>query len=292
MKRLATNSASGDKNIISVNGIIDTVLLKTMRDIVNERISFANFENESKWMSKQSVYKYLLRNMSSINDDTLLAFKTVSDSRSFGLIEKIDSNIAIGNYTTAVMLNNSINPNVNPEQAYKDYYTVFINSLANQNGALTQNDIVDLKAIAALCPYEYGNAVLKARLLLSFVDTAKYVNNCDVQSRHKNINNTNENNNINNNTVSAKTNETMQAERALKVYPNPANSELFIEYKLNEGEKGYVVLFNSLGIKVNEYDLNKNFTKVDLNKYSSGLYYYRISINGVVIKNDKLSIIK
>jgi hypothetical protein len=263
-----------------------------INNIDNEKIDFANYDTESKWLAKEGVYKYLLANKDSLKDKELLKLKEKWDGENFGIFKNIETSIANKDLETAAILNLNVKVSVKPEKALQDYYTVLI-SYRQHNQTLNKQELTDLTELAKQCPLEYGTAVYKARVLLRLFDNNEYANKCEIIPRKgKGRSADREENNGNNSKTADK--QTNDSGRNIKVYPNPANNELTIEYLLEEGEKGEIRMYNSLGLKVNEYNLSNssNSRKINLNEYSSGLYFYKIMVDGVVIKNDKLSIIK
>lgn len=66
-----------------------------------------------------------------------------------------------------------------------------------------------------------------------------------------------------------------------KAYPNPTNNTITIECFKNPNKKWEIEIYNGLGILLNKYDVSANVLKqnVDLNKYSSGVYYIFVRTN-------------
>lgn len=64
------------------------------------------------------------------------------------------------------------------------------------------------------------------------------------------------------------------------VYPNPANSEIFLNISSSKNEKTKVLIINSLGSQVKEKDITllegKNSIEVDLSNLPSGIYFARV----------------
>lgn len=78
----------------------------------------------------------------------------------------------------------------------------------------------------------------------------------------------------------------------LKVYPNPANSQLTIEGPSLQGKDAYLSLYNSTGQCVQVEKLNQGSTIISLNVLPTGMYYYRIEDSQQNnIKADKLLIV-
>jgi len=78
----------------------------------------------------------------------------------------------------------------------------------------------------------------------------------------------------------------------IKVYPNPANSELNIEIIANQDETCYFDLYDMMGQKVKNEVLTNNNTAIDINSLASGVYFYRATnVNGRLINSGKVIVI-
>ncbi|KAA3600442.1 MAG: T9SS C-terminal target domain-containing protein [Calditrichaeota bacterium] len=69
-------------------------------------------------------------------------------------------------------------------------------------------------------------------------------------------------------------------------YPNPFNPSTKIEFSLEKGEIGKLTIFNSLGQKIKEYNLEYNFNSITWNGtdkndnlVSNGIYFYKLESN-------------
>lgn len=80
-------------------------------------------------------------------------------------------------------------------------------------------------------------------------------------------------------------------------YPNPFNTNSIIEYSLPKTSKITISLYNSLGELI-KHLINKEQSagyysiNVNLNDYSSGLYFYRLTADDKIIETKKLVLIK
>lgn len=79
----------------------------------------------------------------------------------------------------------------------------------------------------------------------------------------------------------------------LTVYPNPANSELYIDYQLKEKQTAILTIYNLLGNVVAELPLYEKGSKIlDINPLVSGLYIYTLRSNDKLLVQEKLTILK
>jgi hypothetical protein len=78
------------------------------------------------------------------------------------------------------------------------------------------------------------------------------------------------------------------------VYPNPANNEVAITYLLQQRQnKAILQLYNALGQLVASNTITNTMGQVNENiaGLSNGIYYYTLSVNGVIAATSKLVVI-
>jgi len=70
--------------------------------------------------------------------------------------------------------------------------------------------------------------------------------------------------------------------------------EMVLAYKIEESEKGEVVIYNIEGRKISSYILNANSSSIIIreNDLSNGIYLYKIYVNDKAVKTDRIIIIK
>ncbi|MFN8347910.1 MAG: T9SS type A sorting domain-containing protein [Spirosomataceae bacterium] len=81
--------------------------------------------------------------------------------------------------------------------------------------------------------------------------------------------------------------------RVLNAYPNPANEYTEIDYQLSPGVgTAKIALFNVIGNSVAEYDLDKNDRqlRIPTREMPTGVYFYRLLLEGKAIATKKLLI--
>ncbi len=80
----------------------------------------------------------------------------------------------------------------------------------------------------------------------------------------------------------------------IKLYPNPNNGTMQMDYNLTEGQTGELIIYNMIGEKINTYHLlsSKNNIKISEAALQNGIYFYQITIDKQAIINDKIVIIK
>ena len=78
----------------------------------------------------------------------------------------------------------------------------------------------------------------------------------------------------------------------LSIYPNPANSIVYLQANLENTEYATVQLINALGQIMETYVLNNNEElQIDVSKLAPSIYLCKlVDINGKVIATEKLTV--
>ncbi len=79
-----------------------------------------------------------------------------------------------------------------------------------------------------------------------------------------------------------------------KLYPNPNNGNMIVEYSLAENETGFLNLYSITGNLIHSYPLQQASHKllIENEELKSGIYLYDVIINDKKVKTDKVVIIK
>ncbi len=79
----------------------------------------------------------------------------------------------------------------------------------------------------------------------------------------------------------------------VKVYPNPSNGTMLIEYTIKQSDSGVMKIYDLTGKLVEEYILSSNKNELQINTdLNNGIYLYQVIVNDRIVKSDKLVIIK
>lgn len=79
--------------------------------------------------------------------------------------------------------------------------------------------------------------------------------------------------------------------RVLNAYPNPANDYTEIDYQISLGAgSARISMFNVIGNNVGEYDLDKNDRqlRIPTREMPTGVYFYRLLLDGKTVATKKL----
>jgi hypothetical protein len=86
----------------------------------------------------------------------------------------------------------------------------------------------------------------------------------------------------------------MQVDYQLKLYPNPSNGNIKLEYHFPDNETGLLKIYDVTGKAVKQYSLHSKDRLLNINatELQAGVYYYSILVNNKVQQTEKLVIVK
>ncbi|MGQ0829106.1 MAG: T9SS type A sorting domain-containing protein [Bacteroidota bacterium] len=258
-----------------------------MAQITGNQIPFQSFIPQSRTLSKQSVFNDLesdvtLMNQGTPEDAVLQNFHDSVKFTCIGKFRKVNDLISAGNITQATTENNSTIPACTIEQNHKSFNQIYLVTLG---AGLNVQQKLDLASIAQQCPLTGGTSVYQARVLLSIINdsTIEYNDDCTDGGNRSMI--------FEDNSPSVQ-----QAinNSAFKLYPNPNNGTMQLDYTLEKEQRGVFVIYDLLGKKQAEYELQQNASSVSISEamLNNGIYFYKILINDKLVATDKLVIVK
>lgn len=188
--------------------------------------------------------------------------------------------MASGLSGNALSLNAGITPQNTIEENYKNFYTLYINY---RQGNFSTSDSLMLLNLVNGCVPRDGIIVQRARGFYSMIynDFKVRFDGCPVGISSKGSTHTE---NISKNAD----------ERYFNLYPNPNTGSMTLEYMLEKDESGIMIINDIAGRSVSEYTLNANNNSIVINdnRLNNGIYYYSIYVNGVMLKTNRIVIIK
>ena len=83
-------------------------------------------------------------------------------------------------------------------------------------------------------------------------------------------------------------------QRTVQFYPNAATSVIYFEFPSNFEKANYSLhIYNFLGRKMNEFQVNSGKVSVQLDNYFRGLYVFQIrDRSGNIIESGKFQVVK
>lgn len=77
------------------------------------------------------------------------------------------------------------------------------------------------------------------------------------------------------------------------IYPNPNDGNMIFDYSLEKNANGELVVSDITGHVISRYQLENGTTTMSINEseLGGGIYFYKVVVNGKVVRSDKLVII-
>lgn len=152
--------------------------------------------------------------------------------------------------------------------------------------SLSQVEKDSLEILAGECPYIGGSAVYKARNLYNAIVpmawSDKYI--CNAIGVNKNGNTSEEEEIID----LSKLNGLNRL--GVKIYPNPASTQLIVDYQLGANQTAELVLYDILGREFLRTILESENNKVTISvlQLPRGIYVSKYVVNGIVESTKKI----
>lgn len=211
------------------------------------------------------------------DDSLFIAYRDSLANTNIGLLYEFTEKLAAGDTLGAYSSLMAVNPSRCPETSQKIVYEIYWKTWAKDIFAFEPQDSLLLYQIAEQRPHICGTAVYDARVMLG-LDFNDFE---DAQPRMANV----EDNEI---TINDE-----EGNYKGVLYPNPANDYVIYKTWLNEGETLSIVFYDVMGKPI----ISKQITgtteeQFDLSKFSSGIYFYKITFNQKQVQTGKLIISK
>jgi hypothetical protein len=249
-----------------------------LTQMLNSSSSNSGTFNSFDWMTNNFIYREIKENSILQSDSVLNAFYTSNQNSAYGILNLINDEIEIFNYSSASALNNSFVPE-NIIESYQQRFNDIYLSHTDSVYAYSESEISSLWEIAEACAVIGGNAVYQSRNLLMSIENnvIEFEDNCNVE-----------------NMAEGRAMTTVTNTKEMKVYPNPTTGKITLACGLVDNESGWMQIYDLKGNLVKSFHLS-NGTKtahLDAGSLQPGLYQYRIIVNGKTRQEDKLIIIK
>ena len=245
--------------------------------IIRDDHHYEQFDPQYHSWEKSYFYRHVLRDTTLIylggRDDS--AYQVLYDSLRIhnpGLLDLFRLNVAQRNYNLAKNINNSLDINRLWDNCSYDVNDIFLRKWVNEDYEYSQNDSARLMEIALLTPYEGGEAVYTARIML----------NLDYET-------------LGTPYSSPIVNEDKTEANKIKILPNPAKDHLSLCYTGEENIADVIFelyFINGQIVMQKEIILNPGETQIDLDMLPSGMYFYQVKANSVSIGKGKLCVIR
>jgi len=264
---------------------LDSLYASEIEQIINDGSVLPVFSAETHILRKQSVYD-VLQDQSSImtGNSTLQNFYNDNLRDNMQKFKDVEQDIAAGSYRDALRDNNAIHPANTIEANQKTSNALLISMLLNPSTGFDSTQIVALNNLAMQCPLSAGNSVYQARAMLYLFQgqVVEFPNRCDSVTSHSG------------HQMAALNGATESSSVEFKLYPNPNDGNVFLEYSLKEGESGELAIYDIAGKEITKILLpaSSNGSKTNCDYLSNGVYLYHYIVNGQIQKTGKITIIK
>jgi hypothetical protein len=249
-----------------------------MRQLAKNQITFPINDVESKWLGKKAVFEIYKQDSTLAGDTLLTQFNDSTTLSPMGKLNDAQNALFSMNVAMAQALNNSAFPVNIIESNEKAVNDILLQNITDSTILLNSQQLSYLQALAAECPYTSGPAVYLARILVAPYDSTEYINICEIPAY-----------NGNNKTIA----ETVENnEEIIKVFPNPASSEIFVEIDAEVYNNAYICMYDYTGKNVMKLKLVNNINRIDISLLPTGLFLYRIINNDDLLQTDKMVITK
>jgi len=271
--------ATGSSGMTSAQILSYTTDLKNLEE---DSTLLPTYNIESRWQLRKFVFDEVDDNMPYSSHPALWTFYSSHLGGNFNKFVLVDRKISQGFFIQANIINNNIVPVNIVESNQKEVNTQILLGLTTPSYVYSAGDINTLYAIAYQCPLQGGNAVYQARIALMTIaeNVIEFPDNCDYNSERS--------------MQTMNSNSVAEVNNPFKLYPNPNNGNMVLEYIINATDKAEINISDISGKLINSYLLNSDENKVTINEehLKNGVYFYQVIINGKVKQSDKLIIIK
>jgi hypothetical protein len=289
-----------NSSYVAVNGFPVAQAL----DIATNQMLYAEFNEVAEWMDEHALYEQLSEDETLMQNNAVLQqfYNDHQNDPTHYIVEENEhirdlllgmNGMTLADYQTALDNAETNNALIISTEQYEinerlinDIYITYLRTGA---GSFTEAEWQTISDLATQCPYIGGSAVLKARNLYTLINPLvgfEDVTLCNSVGVYKNGNNTFNNDNNMLDSMSAVGALLVDANR-LKIYPNPANSEINITY--NTQVESQFIIYDITGRAIVETKLPAKNAKVsvDISRISNGVYTYKQSIGESVINTGK-----
>ena len=250
-----------------------------LQQMVQDTTTFSLYNQSTHWMRKNYVFRTLQQDPSLMQQNSVLQnFYSTTQTAPIGSFTAVDTNITTQQFSTASSINTSVSTSSLIEQNQQQLNAINLQLLMNPAYQFTMQDSIDLAGIANQCPLDGGNAVIQARNLMMLIADAylSFGDPCSNPSRIRESENS------------------LDGNSKFKLYPNPNNGNMTLEYDLPENTGGEMILYDITGqiMCKNILAPDNNAINISCRDLSEGAYFCCVKVNGVINYTQKVIIIK
>ena len=274
-------SPCDDLRSLDIADIID-IRERRIGKIVRNQNNYDTLNFEFKM--RDSIYAYGILK----SDTTLLSTGTSDDTLYNNFYDyAMNSNIGkfqqikdLGYNSQANIINQNVVPTCLIEENQKTVNSIYLSEVAYisdtahlERYQYDSTEISVLEDIAYQNPMSGGDAVFMARIML-FID----IRNIEMTNRY----------------LSIKNNTPLEKIKDYKLYPNPNDGNMILEYSIEGNKTSLFSIYDMTGRLVKQQSLSSEnkTTVINAVELSGGAYYFVIKVGDEKVKADKLIIVK
>jgi hypothetical protein len=240
------------------------------------------YGNEQKWIEQDWIFNSLRNDSSMIAADTTLEnFYNQQQGSVHEKFVRVNEKTLLNDFQQARQENNLITTSLGLEQSKQTVNDISLKSLEDTTYVYSSADSVNMLQVALQCPYMGGDAVFSARAWYNQKTNRNnyYPDNCSAFSQNR---------------IQAYNNNEPIKSILLNVYPNPTNGDLNLQYDLGDRTNALFEIFDLGGKVILAKTLSgaQGQTFVDISELGSGLYYYRVKENNLLLHTGKIAVQK
>jgi len=272
------NTGTGTSTPMS---LLDEIRDPKLRDWMFEDLiqgeAYVELQNEYRAYDADFLYKLLADDTTMMwlggtkDADYQYFFDSIQESN-IGEFEKIYQLIEQGEYNAALALNTEITPEQAIFANQKTVLDLFIRTWCMERYELSSQEYETLYQIASLTPYEGGEAVYTARIMIGFEPDEHNIPYLPRPSKAE------------------------KTPELLSLYPNPASEEVTVTFENPKFEnvQADLKIYSLSGKLVDQkqFETINSFYLINLSNLSNGVYLFHIELSNGLSQNGKLVILK
>ncbi len=272
--------------------------------IVHDGREYVDYEEVAKWMEKQELLAQLAGDSAMTTSDTALQNfynqQMQSNNGTLNTLETLFSQLADSTLAsdstqyyqllfTIDSINSSISSSNTLEQNMVTVNRYRLKWICGGIDSLSANEKDTLATLAKMCPFIGGTAVYRARSIYSEIEPTDMndVVICNAAGVYKNGSGAeDEDETIDPSLLAA------LGDSHFKIYPNPASTQVTVDYSLNLEEQGELIFYDLLGREYMRTGLSATVNHVTLSTthLPKGVYLCKYAVNGLTRSTKKLVI--
>jgi hypothetical protein len=233
------------------------------------------YSEESNWTQRKYVFDQMSQ-QEQLNSTAELSNFMSDPSLNYSSINAVEEMIMNGEYSNANLLNDGILPINTIETNITVFNNLYLKKHLTETYEYSVEEMDVLLQIAEQCPLSGGPAVYQSRNFIMALTSlvSNFSDDCNTAGKAPSL-------------------QRNHSNYAFKLYPNPSNAFVTVEYKSLTNEKGSLSIYDLTGKLKVEYVLDQSGKmSFDLAFLNNGIYFYQVMINHTLQQADKLVIIK